>query len=399
MEINRDQLYRFPWSKTDNPGGWIEVTDTCNITCRGCYRNQLEGHKPYDEIKRDIADTIRLTNCDCITIAGGEPLLYPKLAEVIEFIASNKVKPIVFSNGVNLTAEMLQDLKKAGLAKIHFHIDSMQVREGWTGKNETALNTLRQQYADLIWKMGKIQCGFHVTVYRSNLKEIPQVLNWGIHNLNKVQHISFIAYRTIPVNEGLSFFAGGIKISPEQLQKETFDATEINITTEAMYEVLKKEFPFLYPCAYLNGTALYETYKFLVMVNVGTKKQLYGNLGRKTMELAQMFYHLFYKKYFAFLKNPKAGLKLFSLSFFDPQVRKGFGNFLKTIIRNPVALFDPIYTQSVHLQQPNEIIDGQINLCDDCVNMMAYKGQLINSCRLDEYRIFGEPLKVIKLKG
>ena len=399
MEINREQLYRFPWSKTDNPGGWIEVTDTCNITCRGCYRTKLEGHRPLDMVKNDIIDTIRLTNCDCITIAGGEPLIYPHLPEVVQYIASLGIKPIIFSNGVNLTPEILQTLKKAGLAKIHLHIDSVQEREGWTGSSESGLNTLRQHYAEIIHKTGKIQCGFHVTVYRSNLPDIPKVLAWGLKNLDKVQHISFIAYRTIPVDENIAFFAGGKQITADQLPNRPDDSREIDITTEEMIAVLKKEFPFLHPCAYLNGTSDYASNKFLIMVNFGTRKHLYGNLGRRTMELAQMGYHLIYKKYFAFLKKPKAGGKLFLLLFIDPQINKGFRRFLRLFVRNPLILFDPIYVQSIHLQQPNEIINGNINLCDDCVNMMAYKGQLINSCRLDEYRMYGEPLQIVKQKN
>jgi sulfatase maturation enzyme AslB (radical SAM superfamily) len=399
MKIDRTQLYRFPWSKTDNPGGWIEVTDTCNISCRGCYRNQLDGHRPVDEIKKDILDTIRLTNCDCITIAGGEPLIYPDLMEIVKFIANQKVKPIIFSNGVTLTPGLLQELKTAGLAKIHLHIDSMQQREGWTGKSEMELNTLRQYYADMIRQTGKIQCGFHVTVYRSNLNEIPRILEWSIQNLNKVQHISFIAFRTIPIDGTLSFYADGMPIPSNQIHKETIDIHEINITTEEMYEVLKQDFPFLHPCAYLNGTAVYESFKFLIMVNFGTKRHLYGNLGKKTMEMVQMFYHLLFKKYSVFLKSPKVGLKLFFLLFFDTQIKNGFLRFLKFLVKNPLSLFDAIYAQSIHLQQPNEVIDGKINLCDDCVNMMVYKGQLINSCRLDEYRVYGEALNIVKLNA
>ncbi len=397
MEINRAQLYRFPWSKTDNPGGWIEVTDACNINCRGCYRNKLEGHRPVEDIKKDILDTIRLTNCDCITIAGGEPLIYPRLTEVVKFISARKIKPVIFSNGVTLTNKLLQKLKKAGLAKIHLHVDSLQEREGWTGKNESELNTLRQHYADMIKKTGKIQCGFHLTVYRSNLNEISKVYEWGLNNIHKVQHFSFIAFRSIPLDSQLSFFAGGRQISSDKLQKVANEPYEISITTEEMYTVLKKDFPFLHPCAYLNGTAIYESFKFLVAVNYGTRRKLIGNLGFKTMEMTQMFYHMLFNKYFAFLTSPKAGVKLFVFALFDRKVRKGFGNFLKFILKNPLRLFEGIYTQSLHLQQPNEIINGKVNLCDDCVNMMAYKGKLINSCRLDEYRSFGEALNVVKL--
>jgi hypothetical protein len=154
-------------------------------------------------------------------------------------ISHRSYKPIIFQT-VNLTPEILQTLKKDGLAKIHLHIDSVQEREGWTGSSESGLNTLRQHYAEMIHKTGKIQCGFHVTVYRSNLPDIPKVLAWGLKNLDKVQHISFIAYRTIPVDENLAFFAGGKQITADQLPNRPDDSREIDITTEEMIDVLKR---------------------------------------------------------------------------------------------------------------------------------------------------------------
>ena len=146
--IERKKLYRFPWSKTDNPGGWIEVTDICDMQCPGCYRSQIEGHRELQSVIKDIEDTASMTNCDCITIAGGEPLGYPHLPEVVRFIRNMKIKPIILSNGLLLTPEMALELKKAGLSKIHLHIDSAQKREGWAGKTEAELNELRQYYAD-----------------------------------------------------------------------------------------------------------------------------------------------------------------------------------------------------------------------------------------------------------
>jgi MoaA/NifB/PqqE/SkfB family radical SAM enzyme len=51
---NKD-LYRLPWSTNDNPIGWLEITETCNIKCEGCYRLTLgEGHKPLAQVKEEI---------------------------------------------------------------------------------------------------------------------------------------------------------------------------------------------------------------------------------------------------------------------------------------------------------------------------------------------------------
>ena len=96
------------------------------------------------------------------------------------------------------------------------------------------------------------------------------------------------------------------------------------------------------------------------------------------------------------LENPRPGKKLFFMAPFDKEIRRTFAAYLKYSLRNPLRLFSSIYSQSIHLQQPIEILDGMINLCDDCVNMMVYEGRLINSCRLDEYRMYGGPINVIK---
>jgi len=396
--IQREKLYRLPWSKTDNPGGWVEVTDTCDLHCPGCYRHQLEGHRPLITIKKDIDDLIRLTNCDCIAITGGEPLGYPDLTEVISYIASKKIKPMVFTNGLLLTPELANELKKAGLSKIHFHIDSAQERPGWTGKSETELNELRQYYADILWATRKIQCGFHVTIFRSNLEYIPEILKWCQNNLARVNHISFLAYRAIAKDPIYQLIANGKIIDPEQSFGSSPEPEEINITTEEMYQYVLKVNPNLRPSVYLNGTSVHETNKFLIIVSTGTTMRHLGVLGSKTMEMAQMFYHFFNGRYFAFLENPRPGKKLFFMSFFDKEVKSSFARYLKASLKNPIRFFDRIYAQSIHLQQPIEILDGMINLCDDCVNMMVYNGRLINSCRLDEYRMFGGPMNIIKQK-
>lgn len=389
-------MYRFPWSKTDNPGGWIEVTDVCDMQCPGCYRSHLEGHRPLDAVYKDIVDTAALTNCDYITIAGGEPLGYPHLIEVVKFISRMKIKPIIISNGLLLTPGYASELKKAGLAKIHLHIDSLQKREGWTGKTETELNDLRQFYADMLWETKSIQCGFHVTVFRANLEYINLVVAWCLKNLHKVQHISFIAYRAIADDSRYQFIAEGKFIDPSEHSSMNPDPYEISITSEEMYDSLIKEYPGLHASAYLNGTAKYEINKFINIAAIGSKRVWMGVLGARTVELSQVAYHFFKRRYFAFLDSPKVGRKVFLASIFDPEVRSIFKNFLRAVLRNPGELFGGIYVQSIHFQQPNEVDEGTINFCDDCPNMMAYNGKLINSCRLDEYRKYGGPLQIIK---
>src|SRR5262245_40617184 len=80
---HQSSLFRMPWSLTDNPIGWVETTDTCNITCEGCYRDRLVGHKALVDVKAEIDFMRHERNCDNVSIAGGEPLLHPHLEEIV----------------------------------------------------------------------------------------------------------------------------------------------------------------------------------------------------------------------------------------------------------------------------------------------------------------------------
>jgi len=342
-----------------------------------------------EQIKSDVVRLKELVNCDGIAIAGGEPLLYPGIVEVIHFITKNKMKSMLLTNGEKLTWDLAKDLKKAGLTKILIHVDSKQMRPGWEGKTEVEMNALRQRFADLIWELGGVHCGFHLTVYRSTLNEISEVVDWSRRNIHKVQHLSLIAFRGLPISQEFEYYANGKKVDLSHMRTSFADIREINISSDEIFEVFQKRFPDTHPSAYLNGTTAPETYKYLIILNLGSKNGIYGIVGAKTVELTQILYHLFKGRYSASSKNFHVRKRVFLLAPLDKELRKGLGKFLKTLLQNPLRLFDRVWVQTINIQQPREIQNGETNLCDGCLNQMLYKGKLISSCTLDEYRMFG----------
>ena len=387
--IERRALYRLPWTSTDNPGGWIEVSDQCDLTCRGCYRHRLEGHRRLEDVLADVVVCQEITNCDAMAIAGGEPLIYPHIVEVVRFVAARGLKPAIYTNGNALTRNLCLSLKQAGLSKFHFHIDSGQERPDWSGRSEAELNVLRERYADLVASVGGIQCGYHVTVSRRNLGELPAIMEWCQKNIRKVHHVSFLAFRTIPLDGRFDYYAGGRRWDLSGLQNSTAEPEEEPVTTEDMFGILEGRCAGMRPAMYLDGTALTQSNKYLIAVSLGSDHGIYGHLGAKALELAQALYHLTRGRYLAFATNPIVGGAIFLLGAFDREVRRAFRNFARLALKDPSCLFAPILAQSVHFQQPVEIVDGKVNLCDGCLNMMVYKGRLINSCRMDEYRMLG----------
>jgi organic radical activating enzyme len=398
MSLQREHLYKYPWSKTDNPGAWVEVTDECDMVCPGCYRHKLEGHKPLEDVKREILFSRNMTNCERIAIAGGEPLIYPHIGEVVNFIARNNMKPMILTNGVKFDRTVATELKRAGLAQVYFHVDSGQKRPGWDGKSEKEMNALRQHYADLVFGLGGVQCGFNITVFRSTVKDISDIVKWSRANIHKVQFLSLICFRGLLDAEGIEYMVNGQPLDRTQLQTLINDPDEITLSTEEMYDLLEDKFPDLRASAYLGGTAVPATYKFLILLPIGSKKKIYGVIGARTAELVQSSYHLIKGRYNASLKSPQIGRKVFLLSLLDRDIRRAFVKFIGACAKNPIRFFDKIYVQCINLQQPNETINGEKNLCDGCMNMMAYDGKMINSCALDEYRMFGGPIQQVTRK-
>ncbi len=389
---DRRELYKFPWSTTDSQCGWVEVTDRCDISCPGCYRNTIEGPRAFEDVARDVASCQALTNCDSLSISGGEPLTHPRIADVVRLVADRGMKPVILTNGLRLTPQLACELKAAGLAKIHFHVDSLQQRPGWTGKTEAQLNGLRQVFADRLWELGGVQCGFHATVYRANLEQIPEIVAWCRSNIHKVQHLSLIAFRAFPRTGTLRYLAKGRVVPEERLPGASAGLDQIGITTAEMHSLLAARLPWMRPCAYLPGTAQPRQNKHLVIVNVGTQHDLLGMLGARTVELVQVAYHLHERRYCAFLRNPEAGKKLFLLAPLDAEVRRAGWRYLKACLRRPAKVLDRIYTQSLNLQTPIEIVAGRTNLCDSCLNPMTRDGRLIPPCQLDDHRLFGAAL-------
>jgi len=112
----KKNLYRLPWTMNDNPHGWVEITDVCNIHCNGCYRRMKgDGHKPFEQLKEEILFLKKWTNCDSIILAGGEAILHPQILEIIGFIKKNRMKSLIHTNGLALTEQLIKHLNNAGL--------------------------------------------------------------------------------------------------------------------------------------------------------------------------------------------------------------------------------------------------------------------------------------------
>ncbi|MCE5207454.1 MAG: radical SAM protein [Chloroflexi bacterium] len=388
--LEKRDYYRLPWSMNDNPIAWLEVTDICNIHCEGCYRQYMTGHKSLEQLKEEVLFFMKWRNPDNFSIAGGEPLIYPQILDLVAFIAQQGVKPVILTNGVALTPEFLHELKKAGLAGFTMHVDSHQGRPEWKNKNEKEHNELRQQIADMVAAEGGLFLIFNSTVYPDTFHEIPEVVRWGQANIDKVQGLVFITYRTATTEDNIATDTNDQEVDLSKLSYTRESFHEHFVTGPEVHDIIQKNFPEYEASGYLGGSVRHDSYKWLIGAMVGSKKQMYGSVGKKTMEFAQIGHHLQKGRYMAYMTSGKIGQKVFWMSHWDKTIRQARKIRRMDVLRHPGRLFDGIYVQSIGIiQAPDILPDGRADMCDSCPDITIYEGKFVNSCRLDEYRLFG----------
>jgi hypothetical protein len=325
---------------------------------------------------------------DSISIAGGDPLIHPDIVDIVRMVRYEfGLKPIVNTNALALTPELLEALKRAGIYGFTFHIDSNQVRPGWHGKSELELCELRLRYAQMVAKVGGLSVAFNSTVYRHTLEQIPALMDWARDHIDIVHSMVFILFRTSCQDE-FDYYANGKLVDIDRLVYFGQDRNPEPITAQEAVSLIKAQQPDYEPCAYLGGTHDPESFKWLMAGRYGTPGRIHGYVGRRYLEVLQTGYHLLFDRYFAYTSPRLLGMgRSASLlgSAFDPGARKVAKSYLRTALTSPTELLKPMHFQSIVLIQPiDTLADGSANMCDGCPDMTVHNGELVWSCRLEE---------------
>jgi len=390
--LDHTAYYRLPWTLADNAITWLEPTTRCNLYCEGCYRrNDPNGDKSLETVIEELDVVKRLRNTDGISIAGGEPLIYSHIVELVHYVVSQGWKPIINSNGHALTPELLADLRDAGVTGFTFHIDSHQVRPGWKDKTEADLNELRLRLASMVREVGRgrIACAFNATIYHDTLDQVPMLARWAQDHMDIVNSMVFILFRSARKRGAFDAYVAGRKVDLADLvyYVERQEGHQ-DIIAQEVVDKLRDVYPDYEPCAYLNGTEDPASFKWLLGLRLGNAGAVYGYGDPRFIEWAQTAHHRVYGSYLAYtrpwlLRNAWALLPL-------AVANRGLSRIAWQRLIHPSEWFAPLRMQSIMIIQPCDILpDGRQNMCDGCPDAIPYNGRLVWSCRLDELQKYG----------
>ena len=109
----------------------IAITNSCNATCDFCNfaRGKVANLRWLDIVKFDDALAILYARgVRYLNIFGGEPLLHPRLIEMISMAVARRMGPAIITNGW-LLPQRIEQLAAAGLKNIYISIDAAKVAE------------------------------------------------------------------------------------------------------------------------------------------------------------------------------------------------------------------------------------------------------------------------------
>lgn len=135
MEIKTilGNLKKLPPTKKTISNAWLTVNRICNMNCPWCYAGNIVEKKDSDmdyEKAKCVVDMLEKNGITHITILGGEPTLYYKLPELINYIHRKHISTTLVTNGIKLSdKEYCKTLKAAGVETISISVKACNNQE------------------------------------------------------------------------------------------------------------------------------------------------------------------------------------------------------------------------------------------------------------------------------
>jgi SynChlorMet cassette radical SAM/SPASM protein ScmF len=137
---------------------YFYLTEGCNLRCRHCWiepphQSEKRKYPALDpELFRHIVRQAKPLGLSGVKLTGGEPLMHPRIGEILEAVRTEEVNLTVETNGVLCTPALARDLARSRLRHISVSIDGADAEthewvRGVEGCFEAAIGGIRNLVA------------------------------------------------------------------------------------------------------------------------------------------------------------------------------------------------------------------------------------------------------------
>ncbi|MEA3341029.1 MAG: radical SAM protein, partial [Chloroflexota bacterium] len=158
----------------------FSVTGRCDQACAGCFYSARPGSTvtpadaPFELFERVVRQAAEARVFQ-MALGGGEPLLHPRLLDMVRLARQSGIVPNLTTNGNLLTAEVATALKEAGLgqAQISLNGASEEINAATRPNFTQAMAAVEACHA------AGLRFGFNVLLTRSSLPDLEAIICLG----------------------------------------------------------------------------------------------------------------------------------------------------------------------------------------------------------------------------
>lgn len=161
----------------------FSVTGRCDQACTGCFYSARPGSDvAAQDASWGLFERVVLAAEQAqvfqIALGGGEPLLHPRLVDMVRLAREHSIVPNLTTNGNFLTLEMAHELKKAGLGQAQISLNGAE--EAVNAQTRPNFATTMQAIENC--RAAGLRWGLNFLVTRSNVTALEAVMALG-HSL------------------------------------------------------------------------------------------------------------------------------------------------------------------------------------------------------------------------
>lgn len=248
----------------------LHITESCNYSCRFCYSKFFYKDLKLKDWKAVVDNLTNSGLVNRINLAGGEPLVYRGLQELIDYIYDKGLEVTLITNGSLLTKSFIE-INRNKISTIGISVDSLDTRTNrFLGRCDS-----RNKVLDMETLVGlcevinrhNIRLKINTVVNKLNYKE--NIYNNLIKNI-KVDRWKILEMQNmIDINE----IGHDLKTNNEEFN----DFLNLNEIVNLSYSVIERDNDFRNAYLFVNNNGL-------LLDNSGYKHIEIGNLMRDSFE-------------------------------------------------------------------------------------------------------------------
>lgn len=163
---------------------YLEPTSRCNLACHSCIRSSWDeptGMLSSELFERLIASLKRVPSFSAMSFWGmGEPLLHPRIAEMVASASALGAETELVTNGLLLSRDTARDLIAAGLDRLIVSVDGASPEGHAAGHGGADLATVQENVRELRLLRhdqggAKPEIGIELVLGRGNLAELKRL--------------------------------------------------------------------------------------------------------------------------------------------------------------------------------------------------------------------------------